>query len=210
MKRIITVMGCLFALLVLPGISFAYATAPGPYISGQLGAAFMADSDLEDWGEQAGTLEFEPGAAMGFAAGYNFGAFRIEGELGGQSSDIDRYRLNDYDYGGSYSEKVSSGDMSIASLMGNVYLDFVNPSNVTPYLTAGVGTATVELNDFYTEDYDDTVLAYQVGAGLAFQINPHMTIDLKYRYFATEKPDFEGLEADVASHNVYAGFRYNF
>ncbi len=209
MKKTFSIIVCICALLVLPGISFSYPTAPGPYISGQIGAAFMADSDMADWSDSV-TLEFEPGAANGFAAGFNFGAFRIEGELGYQANDIDKYKLNSYEYGDSYSSKVSSGDMNVASLMGNIYLDFINPSNVTPYLTAGIGTATVELNDFYTEDYDDTVLAYQVGAGLAFQINPHMTIDLKYRYFTTEDPDFDGLKAELASHNVYCGFRYNF
>ncbi len=90
--------------------------------------------------------------------------------------------------------------------MANVYLDFVNSSPVTPFLTAGIGMAEVTLFDYY----DDTVFAYQVGAGLTFAINPHMSIDLKYRYFATEDLDFEGIEAEFASHNVYCGFRFTF
>jgi opacity protein-like surface antigen len=209
MKKIFSVIVGLLMFLMLPGVSFSYVTAPGPYISTQMGGSFLADSNMSDWSD-TWTLEFEPGFASGFAAGFNFGAFRIEGELGYQNNEIDKYKVNGYEYGDSYSGHVSSGEMTANSFLGNIYLDFVNPSNVTPYITAGVGTARVELNDFFTQDYDDTVLAYQVGAGLGFQINPHMTIDLKYRYFTTEDPDFEGLKADLASHNVYCGFRYNF
>ncbi len=73
-----------------------------------------------------------------------------------------------------------------------------------------MGMAKVELNDFFHDNYEDSVMAYQVGAGLAFQINPHFSIDLKYRYFATENPEFDGIEAKLASHNVYCGFRVNF
>jgi len=124
-------------------------------------------------------------------------------------NDVDKIKGYDYDYDEYYSDQVSSGDMTAYSFLGNIYLDFVNPSPVTPYLTAGMGMATVELNDVFYEDYDDTVMAYQVGAGLAFQINPHFTIDLKYRYFDTEKPNFDGIDADFASHNVYCGFRFN-
>ncbi len=208
MKKTFSVIVGLLMLLTLPGAAFSYVHAPGPYFSGQLGMSALQDSDLKDWSDTA-TLEFDPGFASGFAAGFNFGMFRIEGELGYQMNDVDKIKGYDYDYDEYYSDKVSSGDMSAYSFLGNVYLDFVNPSPVTPYLTAGMGMATVELNDVFYEDYDDTVMAYQVGAGLAFQINPHFTIDLKYRYFATEEPDFDGIEADLDSHNVYCGFRFN-
>jgi opacity protein-like surface antigen len=209
MKKYFSVMVGLLMLLSLPSVSFAYFNAPGPYFSGQLGMATMTNSDLSD-GETTATLTFEPGFASALAGGFNFGMFRIEGEWGYQKNEIDKIKGYDYNNNEYYSEKISSGDMAVYSFLGNIYLDFVNPSPVTPYLTAGMGMARVELNDFFHDNYDDSVLAYQVGAGLAFQINPHFTIDLKYRYFATEKPDFDGIEANLASHNVYCGFRVNF
>ena len=55
---------------------------------------------------------------------------------------------------------------------------------------------------------NDTVFAYQVGAGVAFAINKHFTIDLKYRFFATE--ELETTIGTFESHNVYLGVRYNF
>jgi len=204
-KTFIAIVGA-FVLLMLPGIS--PAANFGPYFSAQVGGAFLTDSDMSDYYADA-TTQFDPGFASGFAAGFNFGVFRVEAEVGYQKNDIDKISGYDYEYD-EYFAGSASGDMTAYSFMGNFYLDFHNGSPVTPFITAGVGTATIELNDFGYDDYDDTVFAYQVGAGLAFYINPHMTIDLKYRYFATDDPDFDGLSATFASHNVYCGFRFNF
>ena len=55
-------------------------------------------------------------------------------------------------------------------------------------------------------DDDDTVFAYQLGAGLGYEINPNLTISLDYRFFATVDPDFTsraGIEfsTENMSHN---------
>ena len=72
--------------------------------------------------------------------------------------------------------------------------------------STGVGYANVDLDG----DEDDSVFAYQVGAGIGYAVSDQATIDLKYRYFATEDPDFGGVDAEVASHNIYLGIRVNF
>jgi opacity protein-like surface antigen len=208
MKKTFSAFVVLLMLFMLPSISFGAKI--GPYISVNLGGAFLTDSDQSRTGYDSETMKFDPGFASSFAGGYNFGMFRIEGELGYQGNNVDN-KYDDYyydDYNDDYhrhSSNNDSCDLTAYSLMGNFYLDFVNPSPVTPFLTAGIGMATVNLFD-----YDDTVFAYQVGAGLAFAINPRMSVDLKYRYFATEDLDFEGIKAKFASHNVYCGFRFTF
>ena len=63
-------------------------------------------------------------------------------------------------------------------------------------------------SDYYEDD--DTVFAYQVGAGVAYSINKNMILDLKYRFFATEDPNLYGSKAEFKSHNIYFGFRYTF
>jgi len=215
MKKTFSASVILLMLFMLPSISLGAKI--GPYISVNLGGAFLNDSDQSQGGYDLETMKFDPGFASSFAGGFNFGMFRIEGELGYQGNDVDtkyddyyydHYYDDDYDHDHHYDDDYydDESDLTAYSLMGNFYLDFVNPSPVTPFLTAGIGMATVNLFDY---DHD-TVFAYQVGAGLAFAINPHMSIDLKYRYFATEDPDFGGLEAKFASHNVYGGFRFTF
>lgn len=214
MKKTFSAFVVLLMLFMLPSISLGAKI--GPYISVNLGGAFLTDSDQSQGGDDW-TMKFDPGFASSFAGGFNFGMFRIEGELGYQGNNVDNkndYYSDDYYYDDYYyddhhhyhSSDDDSSDLTAYSLMGNFYLDFVNPSPVTPFLTAGIGMATVDLFDYY----DDTVFAYQVGAGLAFAINPRMSVDLKYRYFATEDLDLDGIEAEFASHNLYCGFRFTF
>ena len=196
MKKTFSVVVGLFMLLILPAVSFS--AGPGWYISGQFGLAFLTDSDISGWSER-GTLEFDTGFATGFAGGYNFGMFRLEGEMEYQYNDIDKVS------GGGDSD----GYVTALSSLANGYFDFVNKTPFTPFITAGIGIARIEANDI-GEDGDDMVFAYQVGFGVAYAINKNMSIDLKYRYFATEDPNFNGVDAEFASHNIYCGFRYNF
>jgi len=214
MKKTFSAFVVLLMLFMLPGISLGADIRP--YISVNLGGAFLNDSDRSQGGSDLEKMKFDPGFASSLAGGVKFGMLRIEGELGYQGNnvnnkyDYDYYDHNYDDYNDDHhhhsSNNNDSCDLTAYSLMGNVYLDFVNPSPVTPFLTAGIGMATVKLFDYD----DDTVFAYQVGAGLAFAINPHMSIDLKYRYFATNDIYFEGIKAKFASHNVYCGFRFTF
>jgi len=221
MKKIISVIVCLFMLFMLTGVSFsdttsatASTTTKGPYISGQLGAAFLTDSDLTNPAVPAtGTIGFKPGFVANLAGGYNFGMFRIEGEIGYKINDIDKVSVCS---GGHCASAVTiSGNASALTYLGNFYIDFVNNSPVTPYISGGMGMATFYIKDFVIDgtrisDNDDTVFAYQVGAGVAYNINQHMAIDLKYRYFATADLEFGTANYTIASHNVYCGFRYTF
>ncbi|MEN6487399.1 MAG: outer membrane beta-barrel protein [Smithella sp.] len=205
MKKTFAGVVGLFMLLMLPVVSFS--AAPGPYITGNMGMSFLTDSDMSDpYGTV--TLEFDPGFATSFAGGYNFGMFRVEGEIGYQINDIDKVSA------GGYSAN-ASGDVTALSLMANGYFDFVNKTPFTPYITAGIGMARLDVNDFairrvWIGDSDDTVFAYQFGAGIAYAINKNFSIDLRYRYFATSDPDFDGVDSEFASHNVYLGLRYSF
>jgi len=54
---------------------------------------------------------------------------------------------------------------------------------------------------------DDSAFAYQFGLGLGYSINENWIIDISYKYFATEDPDFEGTKSEYDSHNITIGFR---
>ncbi len=60
------------------------------------------------------------------------------------------------------------------------------------------------------ENDDDTVFAYQVGAGVGYAVTEKVSFDVKYRYFATSDPEFDTTKAEYSSHNVYAGIRVTF
>ncbi|PLX54037.1 MAG: hypothetical protein C0611_02145 [Desulfobacteraceae bacterium] len=45
---------------------------------------------------------------------------------------------------------------------------------------------------------------------MGYSVTKNWIIDIAYKYFATEDPDFEGTEAEYDSHNITIGFRYAF
>jgi opacity protein-like surface antigen len=201
MKKTFSVIIGLFMLLMLPGISLS--AIPGPYVSGQLGVTFLNASNYSETVKD-GTIEFKPGYAVGIAGGYNFGMFRVEGEIGYQKNDMDT--ASSCSGGTCVSGNISS-DIKALSFLINGYFDFVNSSPFTPYISGGIGMANLDYKIINWSDFD-SVFAYQVGAGIAYAINQHFIIDLKYRFFSTE--ELETTISTFQSHNVYLGVRYNF
>ena len=199
MKKIIVLLVSVFLIL---GSSYVFA-ADGPYFSGNIGAAFLTDSDISGGGVD-GELRFDTGFVVAGAVGTSIDSFRIEGEVSYQSNDTDEVKIDGLGSGD------IDGDVTALSLLLNGYYDFNNGSAITPYLTAGIGYSNVEIDLDDLGDENDGVFAYQFGAGFGFAATDNVTIDAKYRYFATEDPDFDGVDAEVASHNIYLGVRVNF
>ena len=203
---------CGLSLALLPAVSNANEPFMGPYFSFNGGMALAEDSDSTEPGLPGTlTLESDAGFAGTVAMGFRFNPnIRFEAEFGYQQNDLDRMK-----YG--WESVTLEGETWSNSLLVNGYIDFFNNSPITPFVTAGVGGAYVEVNDlkFPGEwgpgyDGDDTVFAWQVGAGIGYALTPQLTLDIKYRYFATADPEFDGTEVEYASHNIYAGIRLNF
>lgn len=213
MKEKILMAICCTALL---SITSAGYSAEGPYVSGNLGLAMPSDSDVNNSGLPGLTVvvESDMGLALGVAAGYGFGNnIRIEGEVVWQKNDVDKASLLGI-------ELDFTGDTSSLALLLNGYYDFVNESAFTPFISAGLGYARVELNDIGVVggddpfSVDDKVLAYQIGAGVAYAANEKVSVDVKYRYLGTSDLEY-GTEVftetmEYSSHNVYAGIRVAF
>ena len=180
------------------------------YVSGNIGLAMLNDSDIglfsSDGSVATLTLKSDSGLGLGFAVGYAFGNTRMEGEYAYQKNDLDKVEVSAYGYSGS--GKIG-GETSSHSFLYNVYYDFKNTSLFTPFLSAGVGVSNVEV-DLLGASEDDTVFAYQIGAGVAYAMTDKTFMDLTYRYFGTSDPEFDGVEIDYSSHNVYLGVRVSF
>jgi outer membrane autotransporter protein len=192
--------------------SSSASSAEGFYVSGNIGFAMLSDSDITD-STTPGltiTMEYDTGLALGGALGYDFNRFRVEGEISYQTNDVDKISVLGIPFS-------ASGDVSSLAFLINGYFDFVNDSAFTPYISAGLGYAKIEFNDLNVSGSglsgasdDDSVFAYQVGLGVGYAVTEKFTIDVKYRYFATEDPEFDTTTAEVASHNFLFGVRFNF
>ena len=176
-------------------------TSIGPYVSGRIGTTFLTNTDFSEKSE-IGTLEFKQGYALNVAGGYKFRAFRVEGELGYQKNKVDKCVSQ-------YCGK-RSGDMESYSLLVNGYYDFINRTKFTPFITAGIGVARVNSYFDDIENLHDTGMTYQLGAGISYAINRMLSVDLKYRYFATKGHELAETEDGVAAQNVSLGLKYNF
>ncbi|WP_419176871.1 outer membrane protein [Desulfosediminicola sp.] len=204
-------------------INFAVSDAEAAklYVSGHLGAAFADDSD---WGipselDKGMSIAFEYDAGWsGLAAvGYEFEKFRFEAEFGYQGNGLDAISLT---HNGESRSQSMSGDLNLLTLMVNGYYSFINSSKFTPYVTMGLGAAYVEMKDLVpssSEDkmnFYDTVFAYQFGAGVEYGVSEQLFLDLRYRYLATSDVALGDIEEEIdmefASHNIYAGLRYQF
>lgn len=189
--------------------------ADGLYVSADVGLAMLNDADATDRslpGIEA-NMEYDAGVAVIAALGYRMQQFRFEGEIG--------YQVNDFDQQSGFGQNLDlEGDQTVLSFLANVYYDIPTNSRFTPFITAGIGFAMVDINDLrYAAatrqqpfSDDDTVLAGQVGAGVSYAVNDKTDVELKYRYFMADDLEFsDGSTLDgPSSHNIYLGMRYTF
>lgn len=203
-KNLLVFPGCALLALLLSSPAYSADAPVGKYVSGNLGLAMLSDADSTFRLAPGLTINtsYDTGWTLGAALGYNFGSTRLEGEVAYQKADEDKANDTSVTWN-------ATGDISTLSFLVNGYYDFTNSSAFTPYLSAGLGFAKIELDDV---DYnaDDTVFAYQVGAGVGYALSKNVTLDAKYRYFATSDAEFEFETRDFASHNLLLGIRINF
>ncbi|MDY6941714.1 MAG: outer membrane beta-barrel protein [Pseudomonadota bacterium] len=186
----------------------------GPYV-GAKGSIVWADDS--DWAfEGNGTIESEYDTNFGLAAVLGTGTaagVRVEGELFYRSSDIDGGNI------GAVELDELGGDVSQWGVMANAYYDFDLGSPVKPFVGAGIGAAQinadVDLGSVDVIDDDSTEFAYQLTAGLMFEVSPNLMITGAYRYQATSDAEFEDelgttVDFDWASHNLDVGLLFVF
>lgn len=207
MKKVSVV---LFSIAIMAVFAVSTASA-GVYISGNLGAVFLLDSDFDD-DDDSGNLDFDNGGVATFAVGTSVGnAGRVEVELAARVNDVDKIKYNDY---GTYDV---DGDVTTCSLMGNVYYDFKDGGRFSTFIGGGLGFANVEYDidevggyDISDGKEDDNVMAYQVMLGGSFAATEKLSIDLQYRFFATADPDLDGTDVEYKTSNIMLGLRYSF
>jgi len=227
MKRALTTLALLI-VVALPDISQAMPMRPGPYVTGFIGATVPRRNDdvtttdfssNQTFNERIG---FDPGVYVGGAGGFDFGFLRLEGELSYKEADLKSITDNT----GANQYRDINGNLGALAFMANAFFDFHNYTPVTPYVGGGVGFASLQLTNTFATDANnqrllmyprdnDTVFAYQVGAGLDIAINRLFSLDLGYRYFNTDWASFSrnsltssGIRFE--SHNATVGFRTKF
>ena len=159
-------------------------------------------------------LGFDSAGIFGLGAGYRFNNwFRVDvtGEYraGATFTGLD---VNTFSNGG---VPASGADnyRAIKSewlVMANAYADLGTWWCITPFIGAGVGTARVNISNFtdqgltaggpssaFADSASKWNFAWAVHAGLAYQVNPSLTLELAYRYLDMG----DGITGDIRTYD---------
>lgn len=187
-------------------------TWPNWYVGIHARMAWVDDTAVNVGGANVGDAEFDNGYGAGASFGYMPGGegfwnnTRFELEYSHVRSDFDTI-------GGA----AIGDDLNVDSYMANAFYDIPTGTAIVPYIGAGAGWASVDIDvPQIGLDDDDTVFAYQFMGGLGYQPStvPNTTLTIGYRYFATEDPEFSigatRVDHEVSSHNLEVGARFAF
>ena len=182
------------------------------------------------------TLDHKYGYDVDFVAGYDFGAVRLEGELGYKRAKVDEFQAV---AGGGFTGGTFNGNgrTEVISSMINALLDFGNDDGVSGYVGGGAGYAQIKFRNISGTgasgvflDDKDAEFAYQAIAGIRGAITPNVDLGLKYRFFNTTKfemvgesfgPAFgggavgsrfptQGVRGKLRTHSLLASLIFNF
>lgn len=116
--------------------------------------------------------------------------------------------------------------------LANAYIDLFSWRGITPYVGAGIGIASIEVNGlkdvnvpnnsvFYGEDNTETNFAWAIHAGVAYDVTPQVALELGYRYLNLGDAKSGTVTAydnsssyasvdldDVHSHDLMVGMRW--
>ena len=195
---------CLVSLL---GFSVsAHAQDSENYITFGLG---ITETDDTSFQVAPGTIdtEFEDDWNYSAAYGWKREGYRYEVELVVGEDDVSSHTLN-----GGAPLAGPTGGINMAGVLFNGYYDFSTASAFTPYVGAGLGVAMVEAEGFGVAtipdvlDDDDTVIAYQLMAGIGYDLSERTNIFAEYRYFGTESAD---VTTSVSTGSVATDLDYS-
>lgn len=184
------------------------------FAGGVWDAFVTAEDDTVDVDTDDVEIDTELGWLLGAAVGTKlFDNVRGEIELSGASRDLTGATEGDAEFD-------VTGSVTTAYLLGNLWFDFDNGSGFTPYVGGGLGLGYIHAEADTTEgvaalDADGYGFAYQLGAGVKFDVASNVALDLGYRFkgIAGAEISGEGTEdvaADVGSHVVQVGLTFGF
>jgi OmpA-OmpF porin, OOP family len=188
----------------------------GFYLEGNLGYSHPDSVDARD-GAVKGEVELGDTAVFGGALGYKFPWFRLEANVSYRENDIDKVRVEGFDFN-------SNGDTKALVGLVNGIIDIDIDFPVRPYFGGGIGGAYLKLNTgsgmpFEIDDNTGT-FAWDLLAGLGWDVTESVALTITYRYLRLEGTDFSASVAGVddgnvdvdaaALHEVLVGLRYTF
>ncbi|MGZ6236615.1 MAG: outer membrane protein [Syntrophales bacterium] len=192
---------CLAVFLLFTSVSTAPAAQAGPFYIGVFGG-YVIPSDLEI--ENSADVSLKSSWAIGAKAGYIFPRVKW------LAAELEYFYLakQDIDQSG------SSGDFSANNVMANLLVRYPE-GKIHPYAGIGIGwswgtfKATSSGNSI---DESANAFAWQILAGVNFEITRDWSADVAYRYFSSKYDMGSDPSSDVTTKdNMFLlGINYHF
>lgn len=120
-------------------------------------------------------------------------------------------------YTAPYSSSVG-GDLTAFSIMANVWYEFPSTGQLHPFIGGGIGWAKVELDLDEPADSsgDDTGFAWQIGAGVSYDMSDRTSIRFEYRRFQVNDIEIRHDDmtdlgiSDYEANDIIVGVRVRF
>jgi opacity protein-like surface antigen len=172
--------------------------------------------------ELSASIDLDNGFTAGIAAGGRFTPWlRADAELSGNWHDFSGEEEFETS-GGQTTSYDLEGDVNALFVLANLWIDVPVGEVIRPYIGGGVGMGRLDADVSTTAgdivDDSDWGFAYQLGAGIAFDLTANMVVDVGYRFKAINAElGVDGAafaatdtDADYRSHNLLLGLRFEF
>ena len=143
----------------------------GTYFIGSIGAGQMSDIDIAS-SLGGGEFEFDTGFSGEIGIGYDFGKFRTEFTYSATNTDLITVQGVGTDIG-----------VDVSSWMASAAYDFRADKKWQPYIGAGIGTSTIEVDLARTIGSvsvivdDDNISTYKLKAGVNYEASEQLDVD---------------------------------
>jgi opacity protein-like surface antigen len=174
-------------------------------------------------GSKTKVLTSSTGYDVGARAGYQFDNFRTEFQFDYANNSVDTFGNGDRSFSTDFvmRDRSASGSTTSKTFLINGFIDvkvpYLGAFGVTPYFGGGIGGGQTSLDlkvgDRTIVNGSEWGLAYDLGAGVRWQVMPNLSLDLGYRYRAitdvTLHSEFERITVPYRSHNFEVSALWN-
>jgi opacity protein-like surface antigen len=193
---------CLATFLLFTSVSTAPAAEAGPFYIGVFGG-YVMPNDLKIENGESVDVSLKSSWAIGAKLGYIFPQAKW------LAAELEYFYLAKQDV----DESGIDGDFSTNNVMANLLVRYPE-GKIHPYAGIGIGWSWATLKATSTSgsiDESANAFAWQILAGVNFEITPEWSADLGYRYFSSKYemgPDNQ--DVTTKNHMIVLGINYHF
>jgi len=185
----------------------------GIYFSGGVGMTSVDDIKATISSTTTNKTELDKGFLYSAGFGYDFGDFRAEINYRKDSLDTDKYRVTNS--GKTEIAASAKGDLDVSTIGVNIFYDFNNNSQFTPYVGAGIGSTEIKskntvVNGVSIANADDSKTSYNLKLGISYEVakSSELFIEGTYQSISDVKLNVAKID-DIKAYSVLAGLRFS-